>query len=706
MKKFGLLFASLFILAIDLCVIAKAQDVGPMPGSGSSPNVSNATGTLPIANGGTACTTPNCYYSYPHLQNKIAQVKTATQGTVSALMCLAGDSTLFGSWATIAGTGNLVAGSWPTAMAGFANTAFGIRTNWNGFMGDGGASETFGANDSRIVIGGWAQDTAIKSLGGATFKTTAVAGSAMTFTPTNQVDTFLIDYIVTPSGGTLQVQIDSETAQTFNTAGTAGSATASIVSTVGLGTHTIKFTMSAGSQVNLIGVVKSYDSSVNSVNVLNMGDPGAKASDWSLNGTAYNPGNPAAWAAIPCDYSGLADSINDWVAGVTVPTYTTQMQTAITAMKGNANSDVGLITEVPSSIGTSAAIQKSFIQAEYGLTATNSLVPIIDIFNQWGTYIAQNAIGMYNPNGGGLHPNANGYATEGLAIANSFFAIPGQLNTQVGNQGSPNIFYPVSDSQPGGSIAIGANALQGQVTTAQYGNTAIGWGTLTGAMSTAALYNTVIGYQALHKVTTGHQNVAIGGGQNSNAPLFNDTTGNSNTALGIASLYTNISGSDNVAIGRGTQFFTTGSQNSSFGSQSLTTTSSGGNNTAGGFSAGSALTTGSNNVILGFSVASTTLTTGSNNIIIGTNAGVDAPSSSSSTTMNIGNLIYGVGLGTSGTTPIGSVGIGTSPPTGTQFAIGNAAAHAGQAMCVTTGGATGYCTSVVGAGGGCTCTAF
>lgn len=51
----------------------------------------------------------------------------------------------------------------------------------------------------------------------------------------------------------------------------------------------------------------------------------------------------------------------------------------------------------------------------------------------------------------------------------------------------------------------------------------------------------------------------------------------------------------------------------------------------------------------------------------------------------------------------GNVGIGTVNPTG-QFAISNAAAQAGQATCWTTAGRIGYCTSVVGVGGGCTCT--
>ncbi len=68
----------------------------------------------------------------------------------------------------------------------------------------------------------------------------------------------------------------------------------------------------------------------------------------------------------------------------------------------------------------------------------------------------------------------------------------------------------------------------------------------------------------------------------------------------------------------------------------------------------------------------------------------------------------GVGIGTT-LTPTGNftvmsgnVGIGTWSPTG-QFALKNAASHAGQTACWTTNGVIGYCTTIVGAGGDCTC---
>ena len=55
-----------------------------------------------------------------------------------------------------------------------------------------------------------------------------------------------------------------------------------------------------------------------------------------------------------------------------------------------------------------------------------------------------------------------------------------------------------------------------------------------------------------------------------------------------------------------------------------------------GLNAGSALTTGQNNVIIGPNVGSTTLATGSNNILIGTSSATDTAAAGTSNTMIIG----------------------------------------------------------------------
>ena len=97
-----------------------------------------------------------------------------------------------------------------------------------------------------------------------------------------------------------------------------------------------------------------------------------------------------------------------------------------------------------------------------------------------------------------------------------------------------------------------------------------------------------------------------------------------------------------------------------------------------GSAAGSSMTTGINNVVIGTSVGSTTLTIGSNNILIGTTSAVDATTSSQSNYINIGGTYQGydtthtalIGGGSLATTATGgfveissSAGVPTGAPT-------------------------------------------
>lgn len=284
--------------------------------------------------------------------------------------------------------------------------------------------------------------------------------------------------------------------------------------------------------------------------------------------------------------------------------------------------------------------------------------------------------------------------------------------------GVNGLSFPL-DTTPGASIAIGSSALvkQSSLTSENYGNTAIGYQSMASAsLGTTGINNTAVGYLAGTAITTGNGNTLVGyeagmgitttqntamgyqalatGNSNASTAIgyralsfgsvsgatavgnnaLTVTTGGGNSAFGNGAGGFILSGTDNTAMGSGAMSGNAtvanrlaGSNNSAFGFNSLNavetiSTLSASNNTAFGFETGQLVTTGSNNTIIGNGVASTTLTTGTGNILIGTQSGVDTQSSSSNNTMNIGNLIYGTGLGTSGTTPIGSVGIGTATP--------------------------------------------
>jgi hypothetical protein len=123
------------------------------------------------------------------------------------------------------------------------------------------------------------------------------------------------------------------------------------------------------------------------------------------------------------------------------------------------------------------------------------------------------------------------------------------------------------------NTAVGAFALSNNTGSE---NTAVGVNAL---FSTTAGGNTAVGVNSLRLNTTGFQNVAVG-----HNALSTNVEGSFNTALGQSTLSLNI-GDGNTAIGNVALFNNTGS-----------------NNTALGNVAGTNLTTGSNNIDIGYNV--------------------------------------------------------------------------------------------------------
>ena len=146
-------------------------------------------------------------------------------------------------------------------------------------------------------------------------------------------------------------------------------------------------------------------------------------------------------------------------------------------------------------------------------------------------------------------------------------------------------------------------------------------------------------------------------------------TGNYNTALGNGALANVGTGNYNTAVGFDAMFQVgTVSGNTAVGPYALANVSGGGN-TAVGYQTGgtccAGISSGSNNSIFGFDVASSTLTTGSGNILIGTSSAVDTPSSSTSNFLDIGNTIFGVNMAGTVSSPAGQALIDSTTDNGT-----------------------------------------
>jgi hypothetical protein len=286
--------------------------------------------------------------------------------------------------------------------------------------------------------------------------------------------------------------------------------------------------------------------------------------------------------------------------------------------------------------------------------------------------------------------------------------------------GSSGVSYP-TDTTAGASIAIGASSLANQTTSAAYRNIALGYQAMgSGTLTTNATDNISIGYRAIAANTSGSENVAIGGKDINGfggATLALNTTGNRNIAIGSGSLQNNTTGVGNTVVGwSAASSVTTGGGNTLIGSQANggtdystaigsaanagaygeavgqgstsglqglamgwsstsgphslafgtgTKTGTGNYNSVFGEAAGNTSMTGTNNVLVGYSVGSTVLTSGSSNILIGTSSAVTTPAAATSNFINIGNLIFATGAtGTVGA-PAGNFGVSTTSPTST-----------------------------------------
>jgi hypothetical protein len=167
------------------------------------------------------------------------------------------------------------------------------------------------------------------------------------------------------------------------------------------------------------------------------------------------------------------------------------------------------------------------------------------------------------------------------------------------------------------------------------GTNNLGIGSSAVRYQTTGTSNVGIGPNTLRTLTTWYSNAGVGEGA-----LYGNTTGYFNTAIGAQALYSNSIGNWNVAMGN-QALWTNLSWNYSvaIGWQALYSNSTNSNNIAIGYQALRA-TIADSNIAIGYSAGSG-ITSGTNNIIIWTNA--QAQSNTASNQLNIGNWIYGSG---------------------------------------------------------------
>jgi len=340
----------------------------------------------------------------------------------------------------------------------------------------------------------------------------------------------------------------------------------------------------------------------NGTSALQVVAPGTNGNVLTSNGTTWTS------AAVAATLSGVTNSGSPFetALGYQAGNVTTGLnntwigyQAGLLTTSGTNNTAVGTTALTSNTTGSSN-------------TAIGNRALIANTTGQSNTAIGDftlnaNTTGGFNT---GVGPDALTLNTTGINnTATGYRALrvntTGTNNTAVG--------YQTLDANTTGNYnaALGAGALGANTTGTD--NTAIGYNAL--RVNDTGLYNTAVGTESMNGHTTGNENVAIG-----RISLYANTTGSSNTAVGATALMSNTTASNNTAVGYQALDASTGADNTAVGKDALGAVTTGTQNTALGSSAGLSgtnnLTTGSNNILIGYNAAASSATV-SNEITLG-----------------------------------------------------------------------------------------
>jgi lysophospholipase L1-like esterase len=321
-------------------------------------------------------------------------------GTANAKLAFIGDSTT-ASWYGVTDT-TVRSKAYPNQCASIM-AGLGITTGVQSFWGNNrlNNSTSLAAFDSRAAMGAWTIELFSNAIGGSFLK--GAAGTAFSWTPAVQVDTFDIYYI----NGSFNANIDGG-ANTANTPG--GVNVKKMTMTAALGTHTLNLTYVSGT-VYVMGV-DAYNSAVKQVSCWNWGYYGSDTTNWVTSTNLYDA-VPAITFMAP-DLSIIDLTINDIGNSVPVATAKTNLQTVINTCR--LSGDVILNVPVPGQIsgGRTQAVIDSFASMIYDVAIANDC-PMVSFNRRWVNYTSSNALGFMAD---ALHPSTIGYVDKGQALSN------------------------------------------------------------------------------------------------------------------------------------------------------------------------------------------------------------------------------------------------------------------------------------------------
>ncbi len=350
----------------------------------------------------------------PKFSAKLGAVKNTAAGTNYARVLCLGNSQTLSAYSNGSLTGDWSQYAWPQQLAAMF-AASGVNAGADSYLGYNLRSvgtDAANNNDSRIVADATWTKTTAKSIGGVfAFATSGTAN--LSFTPRKACDRFRIWYPTDVGIGTLNYNFGGgNTPINQNAAQSLTSVTANAT----LGPNTINYARSSGSVFHIGTEV--WDSTENSVIIINAGNSGASSVDMSATAAAaYSPG--LAIQVVAPDLTIIECEGNDLLQAIPVATFKANLLFLIN--KAKLSGDVVLIAPIPLEVSTagSLALQNTYITAIKELAVSEN-VALVNIFDQWVSYEISNAYGIYMnaavPQK--YHPNGPGYGKYTQAVFN------------------------------------------------------------------------------------------------------------------------------------------------------------------------------------------------------------------------------------------------------------------------------------------------
>ncbi len=356
--------------------------------------------------------------SLPKWRKALANQQNGLGTAGAARILFLGDSLAKGIGAGTDGAG-LVNGLLYSRSANVAKklSGVGITTKQSSFLGQGGtifSAATIKTFNPYLTFttADWSVAVANGIPGGGWFQESSSATSSLVFSPPEAWDTAIIYYSTNNTGlATFSATInDGTTPTSINTNVAVSFGATTITANTGAGVHTLSIARTSGGALYFNGALLYDSTNRGTVQVINAGASGSYSADFLSTAQSGNPYN--IYNAIPTLAPSLTEFIlggNDANTGVSVATFTANMQTIITKLL--ATGDVILHVESPFQTTTggsaqiSLATQQAYNAAIIGLGYANG-IPVVDDTCRLTSWPVSNAAGEQYDS---LHLNNIGY---------------------------------------------------------------------------------------------------------------------------------------------------------------------------------------------------------------------------------------------------------------------------------------------------------